>query len=352
MVDRMQSADATIEDVAREAGVSRAAVSKVIRDAYGVSPAMKERVNEAINTLGYRPKTSARGMRGATFTLGIELPELENTFFSKILRGATSALVGTPYQLIIAPTDPSHLEGYRALDALTDRQVDGLVAISPLVEPEWLEHLAARTPIVMLGRHDDSQNYDTVVGDDALGADLMMDHLLNLGHQRVAHLTLSDSVTNERSQTPHAIRLSVYAKRMRAAGLGALIEIGRCDGTDDGAYDATVAMLSQPDRPTAIFAGNDQLAVSALRAVADLGLTPADVSVSGYDDIAIASHPGLSLTTISQSGERLGEFAITQLLERIAGRTSPVHSIVEPVLHMRNSTRPPQLRKSSPRIRR
>ena len=351
MVDRLQSGDATIEDVAREAGVSRAAVSKVIRDAYGVSPAMNERVNAAIEALGYRPRTSARGMRGATFTLGIEIPELENTFFSTILRGAIGALVGTPYQLIIAPTDPSHAEGYRALDALTDRQVDGLVAISPLVEPEWLEHLASRTPIVMLGRHDDSKNYDTVVGNDRVGAGLMMDHLLGLGHQRIAHLTLNDTVTNEKSRTPHAIRLAEYAKRMRDAQLGAFIEIGRCDATEEAAYETTVTMLSRPDRPTAIFAGNDQLAINALRAVADLGLTAAEVSVSGYDDIAIASHPGISLTTISQSGGRLGELAITQLLERIAGRTEPVHSVVEPVLRTRSSTRPPQLRKSSPRIR-
>src|SRR4051812_38232308 len=116
---------ATIDDVALAAGVSRAAVSKVIRGAYGVSSAMRERVEAVIDELDYRPLVSARGMRGATFTLGMELPDIANQFFVKILTGANSALDAEPYQLIIAPTDPLHQEGYRALEALVDRQVDG-----------------------------------------------------------------------------------------------------------------------------------------------------------------------------------------------------------------------------------
>ena len=126
---------ATIEDVARRAGVSRAAVSKVIRDAYGVSASMRERVEAVIEELDYRPLISARGMRGATFTLGMELPDIANQFFARILSGATTALETEPYQLIIAPADPDHSEGYRALEALADRQVDGLIAVSPAGRP-------------------------------------------------------------------------------------------------------------------------------------------------------------------------------------------------------------------------
>ena len=183
------------EDVARAAGVSRAAVSKVIRDAYGVSPAMRERVNTAIDTLGYRPRISARGMRGSTFTLGIEIPDFFNPFFQKVVAGATAALSGGPYQLVIAPADPAHADGSRAIQGLADRQVDGVVAVSPMVDPEWLEELAARLPLVMLGRHDKSRNYDTIVGDDAAGTRMAMEHLLDLGHRNIAHLTLHDEIT-------------------------------------------------------------------------------------------------------------------------------------------------------------
>lgn len=330
---------ATIEDVAREAGVSRAAVSKVIRNAYGVSPGMRERVNAAIETLDYRPRVAARAMRGSTFTLGIELPHIGNPFFTKIVAGATSALQGTEYQLIIAPADFDGEEGVRALGALADRQVDGIIAISPLVSPEWLERLAARVPVVMIGRHDDSSAYDTVTGDDAEGTRLVMQHLFDLGHRRIVHLTRSEDVTRLGSGTPHAIRLEQYLASMREAGLADFIRVVRTGMTEESARLDTLALLDE-ERPTAIFVGNDELALGTLRAIGEHGRSPAEVSVAGYDDVDIASHPAISLTTVDQSGEAMGERAIRLLLERIAGRTEPTNFSVEPTLKARGSTRP------------
>lgn len=330
---------ATIEDVAREAGVSRAAVSKVIRNAYGVSAGMRERVNAAIDALDYRPRVAARAMRGASFTLGIELPHIGNPFFTKIVAGATSALQGTEYQLIIAPADFDGEEGVRALGALADRQVDGIVAISPLVSPEWLERLATRVPVVMIGRHDDASAYDTVTGDDAEGTRLVMEHLFELGHRRIVHLTRSEDVTQPGSGTPHAVRLEQYLASMRDAGLSDVIRVVRTGMTEESARLDTLALLDE-ERPTAIFVGNDELALGTLRAVGEQGLTPAEVSVVGYDDVDIASHPAISLTTVNQSGEAMGERAIRLLLERIAGRTEPTNFSVEPTLKVRGSTRP------------
>ncbi|GAA2042993.1 LacI family DNA-binding transcriptional regulator [Agromyces tropicus] len=330
---------ATIEDVARQAGVSRAAVSKVIRNAYGVSPAMRERVNAAIEALDYRPRVAARAMRGSSFTLGIELPHIGNPFFTKIVAGATTALQGTGYQLIIAPADENGDEGIRALGALADRQVDGIIAISPLVSTEWLERLGARMPVVMIGRHDRSEHYDTVTGDDAEGTRLAMTHLFELGHRRIAHLTRSEDVTEPGSGTPHAIRLDGYLAGMRSAGLEDEIRVVRTGMTEDAARLDVLSLLGD-DRPTAIFAGNDELALGALRAVGEAGLSPADVSVVGYDDVDIASHPAISLTTIDQSGVEMGDRAIRLLLERIRdARTEPTHFSVTPALKARGSTR-------------
>lgn len=336
-----QARAATIEDVAREAGVSRAAVSKVIRDAYGVSPAMRERVGAAIEALDYRPRIAARAMRGSTFTLGIEMPSIGNPFFSKIIAGATEALNGTAYQLIIAPALDVAEEGVRALDALADRQVDGIVAISPLVAPAWLERLSRRVPIVMLGRHDQPESYDTVTADDVEGTRLVMEHLLSLGHRRIVHLTRGPDVTRPGSGTPHSVRLECYEQHMRAAGLGDGIRVVRTGGDEATARLDALALLDD-ERPTAIFAGHDELALGAQRAVAECGLTPDDVSVVGYDDVDIAGHPAISLTTVNQSGEALGRHAIRLLLERIQGRTEPVHFTAEPTLKIRGSTRPAQ----------
>jgi LacI family transcriptional regulator len=338
---------ATIDDVARLAGVSRAAVSKVIRGAYGVSSSMQERVEAAVDELDYRPSVAARGMRGATFTLGMELPNTSNQFFNQILTGATSVLETEPYQLIVAPADPFHQEGYRAIEALADRQVDGVVTVSALVEPRWLEEVSGRLPVVMLGRHDASKGYDTVVGDDVAGARLIMDHLFGLGHREIVHLTHEDFITQRGSGTPHSLRLQTYEESMEQAGLGSAIRIVRQDSElegEAGAYNAALALLSEPDRPTAIFAGHDELAIGVLRAVAELGLTAEDVSVVGYDNTLLARHPLLSLTSIDQEGERMGAAAVSLLLERIAGRTEPVHEVVAPRLIPRNSTRAPRVR--------
>ncbi|MBI5027706.1 MAG: LacI family DNA-binding transcriptional regulator, partial [Actinobacteria bacterium] len=182
----------TIEDVARVAGVSRAAVSKVIRDAYGVSDAMRERVQAAIDELGYRPRASARAMRGSSYTLGVEIPSIHNHFFPKIITGAMTALADTRYQLIISPAVPGRDEGPQAIQVLVDRQVDGIVAISSRVPQEWLENLGRSVPLVMIGRHHASEHYDTLVGDDVMGAELAVRHLHELGHRRIVHLTLAE----------------------------------------------------------------------------------------------------------------------------------------------------------------
>ena len=244
----------------------------MIRNAYGVSPAMRERVTAAIEALDYRPRVAARAMRGSSFTFGIEIPHIGNPFFTKIVAGATAALQGTEYQLIIAPADFDGEEGVRAIGALADRQVDGIVAISPLVSPDWLERLAARVPIVMLGRHDRSTAYDTVTGDDIEGTRLVMEHLFELGHRRIVHLTRSEEVTRPGSGNPHAVRLEQYLAHMHDAGLDGTSGSSAPDSSEEAARLDTLALLDE-EVPTAIFVGNDELALGTLRALSEHGLS-------------------------------------------------------------------------------
>jgi LacI family transcriptional regulator len=331
----------TINDVARAAGVSRAAVSKVIRNAPGVSAEMRHRVGVAIDQLDYRPSVAARALRGSSYRLGLEIPLVGARFMTQIVDGAKSALVGTPYQLVLAPADGPE---YDAILALADGLVDGIVAVSPLVAPAWLDQLARRLPVVMLGRHDDPRHYDTVVGDDAVGAQAAMDHLLQLGHRRIAHLTEPEPVTAPGSGTPHAVRLRVYHQRMADAGLGALATVVRRGPGADGARQATADLLAGAAPPTAIFAGHDDLALGALAAIADAGRSYGEVSVVGYDNTDLAAHPLISLTSVDQSGVEMGSQAVTMLLERMQGRTEPRHFRVTPSLQVRRSTGPPPAR--------
>jgi len=340
----------TIEDVAQHAGVSRAAVSKVIRDAYGVSDEMRVRVTASIAELGYRPRASARAMRGSSYTLGFEIPSIHNHFFPKIITGAMTALAESRYQLIIAPAGPDHDQGPQAIEVLADRQVDGIVAISSRVPQEWLEELGRTTPLVMIGRHHASVHYDTLVADDIAGAALAVRHLYDLGHRRIVHLTLAEGVPDATSSTPHGVRALGYERVMRELGLEPeFLRVdpddarGR-DGGESQAYAAVFELLDRADEPVAIFAAHDELALGVLRAVAELGLSAGQASVVGYDDTDIAEHPRMSLTSVNQSGTRMGAIAVRLLLERIAGRAQSVHEVVAPKMMARGSSAAPEHR--------
>ena len=333
---------ATIEDVARAAGVSRAAVSKVLRNAYGVSPAMQKRVAAAIDELEYRPSVAARAMRGSSYTVGIEIPDFGNPFFAKVLQGATRALGGTNYQLIIAPAETGNPVGYRAIEALVDQQVDGVIGVAPLVTREWLESIARRTPVVMFGRHDLSDAYDTVAGDDEAGALAIMNHLFELGHDRVLHLTIEVDESEQRRHTPHGIRLRTYLSAMEGTGRTEFTRVAKADDAEDFA-DFVRGYLAEAveagEVPTAIFAAHDELALAALQAIIELGL---DISVVGYDDVPMSGHPTVSLSSVDQQGEAMGARAIEMLLERLQGRTEALHETYEPTLRVRGSSRPPR----------
>lgn len=327
-----------MDDVAAAAGVSKGAVSKVIRNAYGVSPAMRLRVESAIEELGYRPRIAARAMRGASFTLGFEIPQLGNDFFTQVMQGAAAELEGSGYQLIIAPGSGA-MKGAPVLDALIDRQVDGIIAISPEVAPEWLERRGEQVPIVLLGRHDQSQSYDTLTNEDQLGATLVMDHLFGLGHERIAHLTVRSAAEVPESLLPHPIRRGVYERAMTERGH--VPSVAYSGPLEPEAFRASMGLLTAPDRPSAIFAANDTLAIGALRARAELGLTSEEVSVAGYDNIDLAANPIISLTTVDQFGVESGRKAVQLLMERIKeGREAPDHYSITPELRIRSSTRP------------
>lgn len=343
----MSGKAATIQDVAAAAGVSRAAVSKVIRNAYGVSPQMRDRVEAAIAQLDYRPRIAARAMRGSTFTLGLEIPQIANDFHSVIAESATDVLAGTKYQLVIAPIRNPE-QGDLAIQSLADRQVDGIVAIAPVVSTEWLDQLAARIPIVMIGHHDISEHYDTIAGDDASGTDAVMSHLIDLGHRRIAFLDSTgmqyqphSSSETATGRDPLAVRRRVYSERMQA--LGRAPQLVRTAGNmEEDARVAVADLLASEERPSAIFAGHDTLAIGALRAIAHAGLDAQDVSVAGFDDIPIASHPMISLTSVDQQGYAIGQEAIRLVLERIDGRTEPVRLQMATELKVRRSTAPPR----------
>ncbi|PZG12286.1 LacI family DNA-binding transcriptional regulator [Nonomuraea aridisoli] len=324
----------TIADVARQAGVSTTAVSKVLRSAYGVSPATRDRVRAAIDELGYRPRAAARGMRGRTYTIGVLLPDLRNPFFPDILDGLYEQLAATDYQAIIVTGGPDAKAESRAIDALVDRQVDGLLMVAPRVARARLEEVAGQVPSVVLGLHEKSARYDTVLDDDEVGAELVVRHLIGLGHRRVAHIG--------RRAVGREIRAATYARVMREHGLEEEVAVAMTSCSEEGGHEGARELPARSPCPTAIFAGADQAAFGALRALHEAGLAvPADVSPAGYDNTRLAALSQISLTSVDQDGAVMGRTAGRLLLERVEGRTTAVRFLVTPALVPRRSTAPP-----------
>ncbi|MEU8380469.1 LacI family DNA-binding transcriptional regulator [Streptosporangium sp. NPDC048865] len=331
--------------MASHAQVSVTAVSKVIRNATGVSPAMKDRVKAAIEELGYRPQAAARGMRGRTFTIGLMLPHIRNPFFADILDGLTEYLENTDYTAFMIGGGVTRKVENRAVEALVDRQVDGIIMIAPLASKARLEEVAGEKPTVVLARHERSSYYDSVYGDDEAGAELVVQHLIELGHRRIAHITHQDDSVARPGDLLHKIRSATYERVMREHGLGDEIAVETSFYNEQGGYDGARRLLSRSPRPTAVFAGADQAAFGVLAAVHEAGLSvPGDVSVAGYDNTHLAALPNLALTSVDQDGAEMGRAAGKLLLERIEGRTTSVRFAVSPSLVVRGSTAAPAAR--------
>ncbi|MFI5910691.1 LacI family DNA-binding transcriptional regulator [Dactylosporangium sp. NPDC051541] len=333
----------TIVDVARQAQVSTTTVSKVLRNAAGASPAARTRVRQAIAELGYRPYAAARGMRGRTYTIGVMLPDIRNPFFADILEGLHERLDGTGYQLLHGSSYNSEDTEARVIDAMIDHGMDGLVLIAPLSSRTALDRIARAAPTVVVGRHGHSALYDTVTDDDHAGAHLVVEHLIALGHRRIALIDHHETDPARLAEMPNAIRARGYRDAMRRHGLADEIDIVPTTYTHDGGYLAAQQLLARPRMPTAVFAGADVVAIGALQALTEAGRrVPADISVAGYDNIALAAFTPLSLTTVDQAGHQIGANAARLLLERFTDRHAPAtHIKLSPTLVARRSTAPP-----------
>lgn len=329
----------TIQDVAAAAGVSVSAVSKVIRDAAGVSPQMRTRVTTAIETLGYRPHAGARAMRGRSYTIGVVLVELTSPFQPEVAQGINDELQASPYSDVIVTGGIAAAKQIQAIESLVDRQVDGLVLVAPWLDVTWIEDLARRLPVVAVALHGSPVGFDTVVDDEHLGARMLVDHLVELGHSRIVHTSMPPAKLGGSFALSHTARREGFEQAMRRHGL--VPQVLETWYSEEGGYQAGISALSQSERPTAIFAGADVAALGVLRAAEELGLdVPGDVSVVGYDNISVSGINRVSLTTVDQSGALTGGAAARLLQERINGRSTPAHYVVAPRLIARGTSGP------------
>ncbi len=326
-----------MEDVAREAGVSRALVSLVMRDQPNVGAARRQRVLEAARHLGYRPNAMARSLAShRTRAIGVMLDDLRNPFFAEIVAGIEQLASEGGYQLLLAAgrRDPSHERA--AVRTLLEYRVDGLILLSPRMASADIVSVAEEVPLVVTGREVKAARAGFVVTDERRGVELVLDHLVGLGHRRITHIDGGGGAGA-------SLRRVNYTRGMRQRGLADSAAIVPGEFTDHGGWHATQALIESGQLPTAVFAANDLIAAGVLGALQEVGLSvPREVSVVGYDNIAIAGLATISLTTVDQPRTQIGRTALRLLMERVDGQTERSMRRIEPTLVVRTTSAPPR----------
>lgn len=333
-----KSARVTIRTVAEHAGVSVAAVSKVLRDAYGVSADMRAKVEASIAALNYRPSAAARGMRGQTYTIGVIMADINNPFYPQIFEGINDGLSGTQYIPLIGLGRSLATIETTIVNAMVDRQMDGIIMIGQRLNTPGLNEVAKSLPIVVVAHHEPTATaFDTVNNDDELGGRLVVEHLLAQGYKRPAMITLSRSQIGRVDVSDR--REKGFAKAMQAAGLGHYVHIEAAEAELEDVTATVQALLERPDPPDALFGWADYYALEVLSAVRTLGYrVPEDIGVIGYDNSEPCAFTQNNLTSIDQSGREIGRQSVRLLLERIGGRITAEHFITTPQVRMRGST--------------
>ena len=328
---------ATIQEVAEKAGVSSTTVSHVLNNTRLVSPETRARVEAAMDELGYHPNALARSLRrGQTHTLGLILPDSANPFFAEIGRAVEDAAFEFGYSVILCNTEGDLDKEQLYMDVLSKKQVDGIIFVAAGDRTDSLRGLLRRKmPVVVVDRDLTGVEVDAVLGDNLQGGYLATQHLIDLGHRRIACISGPSNVT------PSAERVIGY--RNAILGTGLMVDedlIVRGDFHAESGHSAAHHLLDRSSAPTALFVCNDMMAMGALRAAAEMGKrVPDTLAVVGFDDIDLASYTSPRLTTVAQPKVEMGRRAVQLLVERLADKAlAPRKEILLPQLIVRDSS--------------
>jgi LacI family transcriptional regulator len=331
---------ATLRDVARVAGVHPGTVSRALNPETEalVRDETVRRVRQVAEELGYRPNPLARGLKtNRSYTVGVLVPDIQNPLFPPIIRGIDDRLGEAGYTPLIANTDNDPARERVDLEAMRARQVDGFVAATARTDHELLDEIAAAgTPLVLVNRRVEDGSLPSATADDAGGARLAVEHLVSLGHRRIAYLAGPQDVSTGRA------RFEGFEEGMRQAGLEpSLVRTGRAFTEPEGAR-LCEELLDADEHFTAIVAGNDLMALGCYDVFAARGIDcPGELSVVGFNDMPFADRFSPPLTTIRIPHYEIGVAAAELLLDRLQGGDGGREIVLPAHLIVRGSTRRP-----------
>jgi LacI family transcriptional regulator len=327
----------TIYDVAREAGVSMATVSRVVNNNPNVKPQTRKKVFEAIEKLGYRPNAVARGLASKkTTTVGVVIPDISNSIFAEVARGIEDIANMYHYNIILCNADKKKDKEIRVINTLLEKQVDGLLFMGGVVTDEHIRAFQTSTvPIVLCGTTVDNGEIPSVDIDHEAAAYDAVNMLIEEGHRRIGMIsgTLQDPATGY-------ARYNGYRRALENAGIPVREELVRLGNYryESGA-EAMSYFLGLAERPTAIFAATDEMAIGAIHAIQDHGLkVPDDVSVISIDNIRMASMVRPQLTTVAQPMYDIGAVSMRLLTKLMNKETVEETKVVLPHEIIRRKT--------------
>lgn len=330
----------TIRDVAARAGVSVATVSRVISGSDSVTPSTRQRVEEAMTALGWRPNQAARTLvHGRTGLLGVIVPDVANPFFGELATGMSIAASSLGVQLVHLHTDLSEELDVAALHLCRQHRLDAVIYTSGALGPG---HRTAfqqlGRPVVLAATYDPEGTWPGILVDSHVGGRMGARHLLSLGHRRIA-------LVGGPASDPIAAGPRLAGWRNELAAAGCLppphwqFEVG---WKQQHGYQAAIALLRESERPSAILCGSDVLALGVLAAAADLGISvPHELSVVGFDDLNLAALWRPSLTTLAQPIGTMGQDAVRLAVALAEGQAPPPTRWLIPELVVRGSTATP-----------
>jgi len=316
---------AKIKDVAKLAGVSPACVSLALNEKPYVSKKAKERIYKAVRELGYRPNIVARSLRKKrTGIIGLVLSDIANPFFPEIARGVEERAREYGFNVILCNTDADPFQEKESIEILLSRQIDGLIITSAHSTANLNDYLREDCPIVLVNRDPFPGRFDFVGIDNISSARMAVNHLIKLGHQRIAF------IEGEPESPASFGRYEGYKKALQEAGFSLqenYVKIGYLKY--EGGYRVMISFLKELPPPTAVFCANDMMALGAIDACAEKGVkVPQDVAVVGFDDMWIASLKAVQLTTVRQPRYQMGVKAVDLMIERIQGKRGEIKRVI------------------------
>ncbi len=327
----------TMREVAERAGVSVTTVSHVINNSRPVNPQTRDRVEEAMQALGYQPNVLARSLRrGVTHTIGIILPDNSNPYFAEVVRGIEDASFDQGYSVILCNSDNDLEKEHHYTNVLVEKQVDGIIFVAAGLSAENIIALQKRgVPLVLVDRQVPDVRVDNVLADNQHGGWLATNHLIELDHRVIG------CIAGPKGVRLSSERINGYRQALESAHLSVkpdLIVEGNFQY--QSGYEGAKELFSQEHFPTAIFACNDLMAIGAYRFAHENNLKiPEQISIVGFDDVRLSAFINPPLTTIHQSKHKMGSRAAELLMERIADQElEPRQEILETNLVVRGST--------------